>query len=205
MRKSLLFSASALLISASAGCTVSPAPPGEPTSCPADGFEGNDTEATAFELPEMTDHPDSSRDVLALSVHVTDDEDWFKVHVKDTGLGGNPIVSVAVSSADFELQTWFLCDDERRGETDCQYGADAYETVGDLRSSARGCRGDALEPARTVGGSTQLDTGVLAESVTECSGTSSDDGTLFIRVRQRGGSRPVSSLACSYELRVFVQ
>ncbi len=180
---------------------MSPSEPGKPTTCPADSFEANDTETTAFGLPEMTDNPDSVRDVLALSVHMTDDDDWFKVHIRDTGLGGNPVVSVSVSSQDFEVVTWFVCDGGHRGEPECQYGSEAYETVGSS-SPVRGCRGAELGPSPTAENATQLDSGVLVESTTECSGTSSDDGTLFIRVRQRPSSSPSVPRSCSYELRV---
>jgi hypothetical protein len=186
------------------GCNVPSSEPSSPTSCSADRWEANDTVETAREIPEMTDDPDSSRDAVGLTVHKTDDEDWFKVHVRDTGLGGNPVVSVAVSSDDFEVQTWFVCDDGHRGETECQYGAETYETPGDALRWVKGCTGRELEPTTAPDGTTQLDSGVVATSVTECTGTSSDNGTLFVRVRQRSSFQR-SSLACSYGLSIDVR
>ena len=179
---------------ASAGCLASSKDRSGAT-CAADSYEPNDTQQTARELAELQDDPDSEQKPLTLAISSDSDEDWFRVHVKDTGAGGDPTITASVSSSKFQVTTWFVCDGARSQNTQCQYGTEAATRI----EGALGCNGKDFEPA-TDQGSTVLDTGSGTTTTTDCSGTSDDDGVLYIRVQRRS-----LSTDCAYELSVKVE
>jgi hypothetical protein len=166
-----------------------------PTSCAADAFEANDTQETARDLGSLQDDPDSSHDVAA-TVHSGSDVDWYRVHVSDTGLGGDPNVAVSVPQG-FSVTTWFVCDHGRVTDKTCLQGSPESMTVNDVE----GCRGSVPEPTTDASGTTVYATDEVAASTTDCSGTSDDDGVLFIRV-ERSSSQ---SSTCSYDLSIAVE
>lgn len=99
---------------------------GRDCDCPLDVFDAedfNDTEATASSLPDMTDAPASSAELVALSIDADSDEDWFTVHVDDDFDAGNPnlYLTLAVTppqsaagdledDSEYELTMWLQCD-----------------------------------------------------------------------------------------------
>lgn len=169
-----------------------------PTKCPSDSYEPNDTQETATDLGKLQDDPDSSRSITS-SVHVGTDQDWFKVHVSDTGLGGDPVINVAVSSG-FTVTTWFVCDGgHRASDSQCLHGSSDYLRVGDVE----GCRGERVEPMYDENGVQVGETSNddVASTTTDCTGTSSDDGTLYIRVERS----PSTEVTCSYDLSIDVE
>jgi hypothetical protein len=166
-----------------------------PTSCAADAFEANDTQETARDLGSLQDDPDSSHDVSA-TVHSGSDVDWYRVHVSDTGLGGDPNVTVSVPQG-FSVTTWFVCDQGRVTNKTCLQGSSEYMTVNDVE----GCRGSVPEPATDANGNTVYASDEVAASTTDCSGTSDDNGTLFIRV-ERSSSQ---ASTCAYDLSIVVE
>lgn len=118
-----------------------------PTACAIASDEPNDTEETAADLGELTDYPDSHRSITS-SVHTASDEDWYRVHIADRGLGGNPEISVGVPSG-FDVTTWFVRDGGHTSTQVCAFGAADYVRVG----SVDGCRGKALENQTSPDGS----------------------------------------------------
>lgn len=171
-----------------------------PTRCPADDYEPNDTQETAFELHPMKDDPNSTQDVLDVSVHNASDVDWFRIAIDDTGIGGDPVITASVSSQAFTVTTWFVCASGHPGTTECQFGSEANERVND-DVYVYGCRGEDLDPVDDGSGSIVLDNGNGVVSTTDCSATSDDDGVLYVRVER------TSSLSseCSYRLNVSVE
>lgn len=201
-----------LALSASA-CGTGKVEPPKPTSCAADDYEENDSQETARELPPMKDDADTSTNLVDLSVHTTRDEDWFRVPIRDTGLGGNPVITATVYSASFEVSTWFICNEGVRPTVECQVGSEA-DRVSDLQSGfAEGCAGADSEQEKDYRGSDVGGPPVnFVVSTTDCSGTSDDDGVLYVRVRRKalyGGDSPSDSEAlawqCSYELSLLVE
>ncbi|MBS2014563.1 MAG: hypothetical protein JST00_16875 [Deltaproteobacteria bacterium] len=193
-RFSLALVVAAATALAATGCSSSAK--GVPVTCDPDLNEGNDTEAAAKTLPELRDDPDSRGGVTKLTIHRDADEDWFKVPIRDTGFGGDPIITAAVSSRSFTVSTWFVCANKRRGDVSCSVGDTASDTTSD---GSQGCRGKDIVPGDDIG--IDLEDGVAVTSTTDCPGTSDDDGTLYIRVRR------VSSFggACGYDLDLVVR
>lgn len=185
----------AVIVATGTGCGVPLAEEAVPTECPAAANEPNDTEETAEDLGELSDDPDSARGVTS-SVHTSTDRDWYRVHIVDRGLGGDPEVNVVVPSG-FEVTTWFVCDDRRTTATECSHGSSDYVRVGGVE----GCRGARLEGQTTPEGSTIMSPDVMASSTTDCSGTSSDDGTLYIRVDRTSSA----GKTCTYDLTIDVK
>jgi hypothetical protein len=185
----------ASLALASSGC-LAKSKDGSGSTCAADTYEANDTQETARELAELQDDPNSEQKPLSLSITSDADDDWFRVHVKDTGAGGDPTITAFVSSASFEITSWFVCDGARSQDSQCQYGSEGVTKI----ENAAGCEGKEYEPATDSLGSTVLDTGRGATTTTDCKGTSDDNGVLYIRVRRRS-----LATACSYELSVKVE
>lgn len=195
LRNSLLIAAMAMA-TATMGCSSS----GQkaPVNCDPDSNEPNDTEATARELPELRDDPDSRGGVTKLTIHSDSDTDWFKIPIRDTGLGGDPVITAAVSSSSFSVSSWFVCWNKRRGDTTCTVGSTANENASD---GSQGCKGKDIEPGVDDLGAIVLDNGTAVTTTTDCPSTSDDDGMLYIRVQR------VSSFsnACGYELEVSVR
>lgn len=199
----VVFAAVVFPISACGTGTVDPP---KPTSCPADDYESNDTRETARELPSMQDHPDSTTDVVDLTVHSTADEDWFRIPIQDTGLGGDPVITAIVSSTSFEVSTWFLCD-EGNPTLECQVGSEADRISDGHIGYQEGCRGVDSEPDSSGSdGGARVN---FAVSTTDCSGTSDDNGMLYVRVRHVPSFTTSAELAlkweCGYQLSVRVE
>lgn len=192
--RKLIVAASLLVVGVgSAGCLAPIADNSGPTTCSADDFESNDTQETARDLGRLRDDPDSQRGITA-TVHHGDDADWYRVHVSDTGLGGDPNVAVTVPEG-FSVSTWFVCD-HGRVETTCLHGSSEYMTV----EGVEGCRGSVPEPVPDENGNTIFRSDLVAASTTDCSGTSDDDGTLFIRVERSTSS----ASTCAYGVAIAV-
>jgi hypothetical protein len=179
----------------SAGCLGHAVDHSGPTRCVADAFEANDTQEAARDLGRLQDDPDSSRTISA-TVHVGTDVDWYRVHVSDTGIGGNPNIGVSVPQG-FSVTTWFVCDQGRVVDKTCLQGSSESMTVNDVE----GCRGSVPDPTTDANGTTVYATDEIAASTTDCSGTSDDNGTLFIRV-ERSSSQ---ASTCSYDLSIVVE
>lgn len=168
------------------GCLPPPVRTDEPTECPADVFEPNNSAASAFVLKDMRDHPDTKQ-TLTSSVHRGLDADWYRVHVDDTGAGGNPNVTAAVSEG-FDVSTWFVCDDSSSW-VECTVGSGDNERV----VGVDGCRGTTAMSDERIDGP-----GTVVRSTTECSG-STDSGMLYVRVE-----RKAKVSACTYALTITV-
>ncbi len=186
--------ASLVVALGSTGCLGPSVDRSGPTACAADAYEANDTKESARDLGSLKDDPDSARSLEA-TVHLGSDVDWYRVHVSDTGLGGNPNVSVAVSQG-FSVTTWFVCDQGRVTDKVCLQGSSETTTV----DGVEGCRGAVPEPGTDASGNTVYPTDPVAASTTDCSGTSDDNGVLFIKVER---SSSVSS-SCAYDLSVAI-
>lgn len=195
LRNSVLIAAMAMA-TASIGC--SSAGPSTPVQCDPDSSEPNDTEATAKELGELRDDPDSRGGIARLTIHSDSDTDWFKIPIRDTGLGGDPIITVAVDSTSFSVSNWFVCANKRRGDMACNVGSTANENASD---GSQGCKGKDIEQGVDDLGAIAFERGNAVTSTTDCPSTSDDDGMLYIRVQR------VSSFsnACSYDLEVSVR
>lgn len=180
-----------------AGCN-GPAP-AQPTSCEEDEYEPNDTPETARELPSMQDSPNATQDVLGVSGHTTRDYDWFRVHIDDTGLGGNPVITVTTSATGTGISAWYVCDDDHLSRAECSLGT--TETSWGPEDHLEGCRGTALDPAVDQRGTTHLGTGTGLTMTPECSATSSDAGWLYVRV----DPPTESTSACSHDVFIHVE
>lgn len=168
------------------GC-LAPAPRTDaPTDCPADVFEPNDSAASSFVLKDMRDHPDTKQ-TLTSSVHRGRDADWYRVHVDDTGAGGNPNVTATVSEG-FDVSTWFVCDDSSSW-VECTVGSGDNERV----VGVDGCRGTTAMSDERIDGP-----GTVVRSTTECSG-STDSGMLYVRVE-----RKAQVATCTYSLNLTI-
>lgn len=194
--------ASAVALSALTVCCGPPLPPRE-TACAADEYEPNDDAASASELAPMQDDPNSMMDVVDSTFHTDRDEDWFRVRVRDTGLGGDPVITVTATS-NVDVTAWFACNGERSEGLECSIGSETSARLDDARPFLRGCQGadtgpELDEDGREISGSG----GRAVQLTTDCSGTTSDDGELYVRVA------PLSALSdsstCSYALRITVE
>ena len=157
----------------------------EPLACAAvDAYEPNDTEGTSADLGELQDDPDSSRSITA-SLSYLRDVDFYAVHIKDTGFGGDPNITVSVPEG-FSVTTTFVCDTGSVIETECLQGEPDQD----------GCRG--TDSITDEIGNVSYTNDVIAASTTDCTGTSDDDGMLYIRVEASSPSK------CSYSLTIDV-
>lgn len=195
----------AALALAAASCGP-PAPP-EPTSCAADVHEPNDTSKTPTKLPGLADHPDALATV-ELTAHATNDEDWFAIPIEDTGLGGDPVVTVSIASRDFSVTAWFECRDGQSGTLTCDVGEERGESLDDERPFVKGCDARAIGSEVDDEGRDVIGTTVQAVRVSmDCNGTPTDDGTLYVRVRSAGvgAGSSAAKLDCSAALTVEVR
>jgi hypothetical protein len=196
LRSSLAVAASVVVVGiGSTGCLGHAVDRSGPTTCAPDAFEANDTQETARDLGSLQDDPDSSRHISA-TVHAGSDVDWYRVHVSDTGIGGNPNVTVSVPQG-FSVTTWFVCDQGYVNDKTCLQGSPETMTVNDVE----GCRGSVPEPTTDASGTTVYPTDEVAASTTDCSGTSDDNGTLFVRVERTSSQ----ASTCSYDLSIAVE
>ena len=191
---SILLAGVVVAVSAT-GC--GPHVPPEPVVCSVDNYEGpqgNDTQATAFDLGSLRDDPDSSLGITASAG--TDDVDWYRVHVTDTGGGGNPNIRVTITEG-FAVSSWFVCDGGHSiSDQSCLDGSYEPSEV----DGHAGCRGETIgsyddENGNYAGYSSDR----TERSTTDCSGTTDDNGFLYIRV-----DRASSYGACSYDLTINV-
>jgi len=134
--------------------------------CDPDKYEPNDTPSSAKDLGSFTDDPDSDQS-LELSITSGSDVDFFRLDVKDRGIGGDPVVTVNAPEG-YEVTTWFSC---LTGNPPSDFACSRGETVTekDIRPTP-GCK--TIAPSGSV------------VSSTDCSGTSDDDGTVLVRVRR---------------------
>lgn len=154
-------------------------------SCPPDAREPNNTQASAVDLGDATDAPDTNLVFGDFSLHSAMDEDWFTIDVSDDFDAGNPQVRVTVrdipTGDDYDLGAWYVCDAGGDDHT-CDAG-------GPDSSFGGGC-------VATSSGSTPE----TVEIATECSSTD-ESGQLIIRIT---ASR-VTGACANYELEVDVR
>lgn len=167
-----------LAAAASAGCSSTTSGP----PCDPDEYEGNDTPDAAKDLGEFTDDPDSSQR-LTLSITSGSDVDFFRLRARDRGLGGDPIVTVSGPEG-YEITTWFSCA-SGSPQPNFECGRGEVVTEGDV-SPGPGCK--SVAPSASV------------TSVTDCSGTSDDDGTVLIRVRRADASPSCTNYEITIEI-----
>jgi len=171
------------------GCTFG----SEPVVCNGgDEYGTIGTSERAYDLRGMQDDPDATQWISG-SID-GDRDDWFRVPIRDTGLGGDPNVHVRISDG-YAVTTWFLCGGGRRGSSACTGDRDSTQLEG-----FDGCTSVVPPPAVDERGNTVISTYDVASLTTDCPGTSDDDGMLYIRVR-RASSYAAS---CSYDLGIDV-
>jgi hypothetical protein len=168
--------AASMLLSAACSSSTSGPP------CDPDKYEGNDTPATAKDLGEFTDDPDSKTN-LVLSITTGSDVDFFRLRAKDRGLGGDPIVTVSAPEG-YEVTTWFTCT-TGTPQPNFECGRGSVVTEKDV-APGPGCMSEA--PSASV------------TSVTDCDGTSDDDGTVLIRIRRLDKAQSCSNYDITIEV-----
>lgn len=149
----------------------------EPVPCVADANEPNETTEARTSLGGIQDDDEigpgaselPNRITKDFSLHDAADVDWFHVGVSDTGLGGNPNVSVIVTSG-FEATAWWSCTGGSTESVVCGLGT-AVTNDPDL-PGGQGCV--------TAAGSSSAQ---LTMTI-ECGGTSTDSGVVIVRVRR---------------------
>lgn len=167
----------------------------DPGPCLADDAEPNDTAPQKKHLGTLTDDdeligPDAGAPAGSIkkgfTAHGASDVDWYTVDVRDTGLGGNPRLSVVISAA-WEATVWFTCANGRTESVVCGLGEAVTD---DPELAGRGCK-----TGESANSSVNVNLGI------ECAGTSSDDGTITIRAKKK-----VPSATCErYLLSVFAE
>lgn len=181
-----------------------PPPSAEPTACAEDDYELNDTAAAAYELPLMKDDPNSTTDIIDLTVHTTHDKDWFRVRARDTGMGGDPIITATIPSTNFDITAWFVCDGDSAERLECKFGSETSEPLDGAHPLLNGCQGTDTGPELDDNGNEIIGSGGRAvQMTTDCSDTSNDDGVLYVRVKSLAPSS--KRTACSYSLSVTVE
>jgi hypothetical protein len=144
---------------------------------PCDGpdkQEPNDAPATARDLGNYTDDPNSSLRI-DLTVHTTSDVDFFKFTVLDRGLGGDPIVTVSAPEG-YEITTWLSCTRGNVKTFTCLRGKEVEDSA---VVAGKGCQNE--QPSGSV------------SSTTDCDGVDDDDGTVILRVRKLDTSNTCAS------------
>lgn len=96
-------------------------PAGAPSGTTPDEFEPNETEAQSAVLDEESDEMTDS--AYFLSLHTPTDVDFFKVHVVDQGIDGNPSITIAVDTDDAisnipAIAVSYTCDSGQPLDTD---------------------------------------------------------------------------------------
>lgn len=168
----------------SCGTTGTCSADGSDCACPADAIDlatPDDTAATAQDLGSLTDDPDSRFEELR-TIHDDADEDWYTMHVEDTGFLGNPSVSVLL----FLLQpddssSWNLGEDTSQYELSVFYSCDAGGDAHTCERSSVGFTDPVHGPGCIEVGAYGLYPWVILDS--SCS-TTDDSGTVLIRVRK---------------------
>lgn len=143
--------------------------------CGPDEFESNQTLGTAFAGTDLDDDPGdndlpSSAVVTSASLSSIGDSDWFKWHVDDTFqvISQNPLLKVTLSNIptgdNYALQAFYVADGTCTANHECRIGM-LDTTMG------RGCS------SNNAGNSNEQ-----IELYTDCGGSTSEDGTLYVRV-----------------------
>jgi hypothetical protein len=167
------------VLAAVASCTSRSEEAADPGPCVADALEPNDDPRARAsfgmiqdddDLPGQGGEPVPKRIRRDLTVHSSADVDWFDVDVRDTGVSGNPGISVIVSDG-FEATAWWSC---ASGASSVVCGLGSAVTD-DPELTGRGCATKVSQPAGSA--PPQLTMRI------ECDGTATDDGTLHVRVR----------------------
>ena len=149
-----------------------------PPPCDTDTNEPNDTASAATSLGALQDDGEigqadavPNKVTKSFSTHTGADVDWYTVDVRDTGLGGNPSVSVIVGKG-HEATAFWSCTNGPTESVRCVPGTPVTSDP-DL-PGAQGCAtaapGESAPPQLTM----QI----------ECSGTPTDSGTLQVRVKR---------------------
>ncbi len=152
--------------------------------CPPDEGEGNDVQATAHDLGEVSDQPRAEVVVDTFSLHSRTDVDWFELRVHDALDASNPDITVTLADAapGYIVGAWYVCDSGVNSSV-CEQGE--HSTV-----AGRGCSA----PTDGTGATTMRLQG-------ECGGWN-EDGTLLVRVM---ASAALDETACTpYRLGVVV-
>ena len=166
-----------------------------PPPCGADTNEPNDTASAATSLGALQDDAElyeadavPNKVTKAFSTHTGADVDWYTVDVRDTGLGGNPSVSVIVGKG-HEATAFWSCTNGPTESVRCVPGTPVTNDP-DLPGAQGGAAVDPGESAPP-----QLTMQI------ECSGTPTDSGKLQVRVK-----RTAQGDTCErYTLTVLVQ
>lgn len=148
----------------------------KPVPCVTDTTEPNESAAAATSLGQIRDDDEIGQGATAppkkidrtFSTHDGADVDWFVVDVLDTGLGGNPQLSVIVSDG-HEATAFWSCTQGTTKAVACGLGTAVTD---DPDRSERGCR------SAKGSASPQLTMAI------ECDGTSTDNGRLHVRVKK---------------------
>lgn len=138
-------------------------------ACMPDGFEPNDTRATATPRARLSDADDPPDVVLNANIDDARDEDWFAFPITDGFDSGNPRITVTLSDipvgSDYTLSAYYVCDSGTDASTCAAGSSDNF--------LGRGCTGN-------VAGSGPE----TVEIETDCEHVSiDDDGQLFVRIR----------------------
>lgn len=144
-----------------------------PRFCAAEAGSGEGDNGARFRAVDLggalLDEPDSSR-TLPWTPRSSTEDDWFSVQIDDSGFGGDPNVRVRASAG--TVTTWFVCKSGEVVSLDCRGAPGPAESFGGAAGQVEGCEADpTADPPVVV-------------SATDCSGTSDDDGVLWIRVRR---------------------
>jgi hypothetical protein len=162
-----------------------------PTPCTPDTFEPNESATERASLGAIQDDdapgqtsPAPKRIQKELSLHGETDADWFDVEVRDTGFGGNPGLRVIVSEG-LEATAWWDCTNGTTESVICGLGE---AVTNDPALAGRGCK--------TQGSNNDAPPQITMRI--ECAGTSTDNGTLHVRVVRAGAA----STCVNYRLTV---
>lgn len=145
--------------------------------CPDDSFDEearNDTAATATDLGETPDAPDSEVNIRALSINSDEDVDWYTFQAVDAWDFGSPHVTVELTTGDdvddwdswYQVTVWFNCDSGTNAEASCDRGTVSPETTHGV-----GCASQGRHYA-------------MIEFSSDCEGTMDDSVTGLIRVQK---------------------
>lgn len=167
-------------------CSMNSTGDSSPPPCVVDAIEPNDGPTARVNLGSIQDDDAPGQSAPSpkvirkeLSLHTESDVDWFDVDVRDTGLGGNPSLSV-IGGDGTSVTAWWDCTSGKTESVVCGLGEAVTD---DPELAGRGCKS---QPASN-GAPPQLTMQI------ECAGTSSDDGTLHIRVVRDGAASACSS------------
>jgi len=165
-------------ITLAGACTTKEEEEKPPPPCVPDEGEPNDSVAEATSLGALQDDAElgqkdaaPTKVMKAFTTHTETDVDWYTVDVRDTGLGGNPQISVIVGDG-HEATAFWSCTNGPTESVRCPKGTLVTDDP-DL-PSVHGCV--TVVPAASV--PPQLGMQI------ECADTPTDSGKLQIRVKR---------------------